>query len=179
MSSEAESRNRWALSASESRILREFITAMVLNAKVTAEASGLRPVDLYVLNLLDIDGRSTPGELAKRTALTTGSVTKLLDRLVRQGLVERTHDTVDRRRIWLTIAEKASENVGEEANLFTPVAKQMDDLISSYTEDHRAVVIDFLVRAADELKVVTDELQQRKSAAKRRRADDATSGSEH
>ncbi|PZG18751.1 MarR family transcriptional regulator [Nonomuraea aridisoli] len=135
---------------------------MVLNGQITADVAGLRPVDLYVLNLLDIDGETTPGDLAKRTALTTGAVTKLIDRLARLGLVQRSHDMSDRRRVRLTIAEKATENVGEGASLFTPIAKRMDDLISSYSAEHRAVVFDFLVRATEELHEITNEMQNRR-----------------
>ncbi|WP_186356078.1 MarR family winged helix-turn-helix transcriptional regulator [Streptomonospora sp. PA3] len=148
--------------------MREFITALVLNGQVTAEVSGLRPVDLYVLNLLDIDGRSTPGELAQRTALTTGAVTKLVDRLVRLGLVQRTHDTDDRRRVWLTTTEQATRNIGEGASLFSPIARRMDDLISSYSDEHRAVIFDFLLRATEELKEITSALQEQRTGQRAR-----------
>ena len=163
MADQLEPRNRWKLTEEESRNLREFITAMVLNGQITADVAGLRPIDLYVLNLLDLDGESTPGELARRTALTTGAITKLIDRLARLGLVQRSHDLSDRRRVRLTIADKATENVGEGASLFTPIAKRMDDLISSYSEEHREVVFDFLVRATGELHDITNEMQGRRS----------------
>lgn len=168
MVSDPKPQNRWRLTEEESRILREFITAMVLNGQITADVAGLRPIDLYVLNLLDLDGESTPGELAKRTALSTGAITKLIDRLARIGLVQRSHDLADRRRVRLTISDKAAENVGEGASLFTPIAKRMDDLISSYGEEHRAVVIDFLIKATRELQDITEELQERKSRARAR-----------
>lgn len=167
MSNEAEPLNRWELTETESRSLREFVTAIVLNGQVTAQASGLHPIDLYVLNILDLDGESTPGELAKRTALTTGAVTKLIDRLTRIGLVQRTADENDRRRVRLTIADGAESVVGESANLFAPMAKRMDDLISSFPEDRRAVIFDFFDLAAQELHNAMIELQGNRSRARK------------
>ncbi|GAA2009470.1 MarR family transcriptional regulator [Nocardiopsis rhodophaea] len=152
--------NRWELSETEARRLREFVSAMMLNGHVTAEIAGLRPIDLYVLNLLDLDGRATPSELARRTSLTTGAITKLIDRLARIGLVERTPDEEDRRRVWLTVSDQASSHVGKKADLFAPTAKRMDGLISGYPEDQRAVLLDFLCRATTELRKATEELQQ-------------------
>lgn len=160
MSNGAESVNRWELTEAESRMLREFVTAVVLHGHVTAEAAGLHPIDIYVMNLLDLDGESTPGELAKRTALTTGAVTKLVDRLARLGLVRRTPDEHDRRRVKLSIVDRASEEaLGERADVFTPMAKRMDHLISSYPEQHREVLLDFFVRATEQLQGATAELQ--------------------
>lgn len=149
------------LTCEESRRLREHVTAVVLNGQVTAEAAGLHPIDLYVLNLLDLDGPATAGGLADRTALTTGAVTKLVDRLVRADLVERTADPADRRRVVLRIAPKAAtEALGEDASLFTPLATRMDELITSFTEDQRATLFAFFAHATDQLQQATSELQQ-------------------
>lgn len=148
------------LTQNESRLLREYVTAMVLNGQVTAEAAGLHPIDLYVLNLLDLDGQASAGALAERTALTTGAITKLVDRLVRAGLVERTPDPTDRRRVVLRVVDQtATEALGEEASLFLPFAARMDELIGSFSESQRAVLFEFFSRATDELQRVTAELQ--------------------
>lgn len=149
------------LTEEETRRLREYVTAIVLNGQVTAQAAGLHPVDLYVLNLLDLEGGATAGKLAERTALTTGAVTKLIDRLVRVGLVERTADPTDRRRVVLrVVAANAIRALGEQAALFAPLATRMDRLIGSYPEEQRAVLFDFFTHATDELQRVTAELQQ-------------------
>lgn len=144
----------------ESYKLREFVTAMVLNSQVTAEIAGLRAVDLYVLNLLDMSGRLTAGELAKRTALTTGAITKLIDRLARSGLVERLPDLDDRRRVLLQLTD-TSAWVGEGADLFSPLAKRMNVLISSFPREQREVLLEFLDRATDEIQLATCELQEK------------------
>ncbi|GAA1772339.1 MarR family winged helix-turn-helix transcriptional regulator [Streptomonospora arabica] len=169
MSSESDVKNRWELSEDESRRLRRFVTATLLNGQVTAEAAGLHPVDLYVLNLLDVDGSATAGELAKRTALTTGAVTKLVDRLNRVGLVERAEDPRDRRRVVLRIVGDATADAlgGGSAPLFAPIAQRMDDLISSFTDEQRAVLAQFFDLATEQLQCATEEVQEARRESRR------------
>lgn len=153
------------LTEEEARQLREYVSAIVLNGQVTAQAAGLYPSDLYVLNLLEIDGQATAGELAERTALTTGAVTKLIDRLVRGGLVERIPDSTDRRRVILRVVEEGvRQTLGEQASLFAPLATRMDRLIGGFPEDQRAILLDFFCRATGEVQEATAELQQNSRA---------------
>ncbi|GAA4913076.1 MarR family winged helix-turn-helix transcriptional regulator [Streptomonospora salina] len=155
------------LTEDEVRSLRRFITATLLNGQVTADAAGLHPVDLYVLNLVDVDGAATAGELAKHTGLTTGAITKLVDRLVRSGLVERARDPADRRRVVIRIIGKATAETlgGASAPLFAPVATRMDRLISGFTDEQRAVLAEFFDLAADQLRHATEDLQQGRRAS--------------
>ena len=44
-------------------------------------------------------GRSRPGELARRTGLTTGAITGVIDRLEKAGFARRARDSSDRRRV--------------------------------------------------------------------------------
>lgn len=167
--SDSGSTNNAALSETEAKRMREFVTAIVLNGQVTAEAAGLYATDLYVLNLLDLDGVSTPGELAKRTALTTGAITKLVDRLVRIGLVRRDPDENDRRKVRLSIIDSgADETLGSGADVFDPMTKRMDALISEYSEADRAMIFDFFNRATEVLRTATVDLQQNRAKRTRR-----------
>ena len=59
---------------------------------------GLAGGDFDVLATLRRSGESlTPGELSRSTMVTTGGMTKLLDRLEAQGLIRREPDPRDRR----------------------------------------------------------------------------------
>ncbi|MFI7121213.1 MarR family winged helix-turn-helix transcriptional regulator [Amycolatopsis sp. NPDC049868] len=158
-----EALNRWALTADESRLFREYVSAMVFNGQVTADAAGLNTIDLYVLNLLELSGEVSAGELARRTGLTTGAVTKLIDRLVGAGLVFRRTDADDRRRVRIGIVESAAdERLGSAAELFAPIASRLDRLISTFPEAERRVLMDYFARAAEELVEATREIQAAK-----------------
>src|SRR5436309_755297 len=66
-----------------------------------AHQLGMAQADLQCMGLL-ADGPSAPGRLAAQLGLTTGAMTKVLDRLETAGYITRSHDPADRRRIIIT-----------------------------------------------------------------------------
>ncbi len=73
----------------------------------------LHPTDVRALiHLLDAartGTRATPGWLGEQLLLNSAGTTALVDRLERLGLVRRSRDTADRRRVLLELREKATE----------------------------------------------------------------------
>ncbi|GAA3226734.1 hypothetical protein GCM10020256_37480 [Streptomyces thermocoprophilus] len=92
------------------RVYREYLSAVMLHGHASARACDLGATDLYALNILQLGGPMTPGELGTRTGLTTGPTTRLVDRLERAGYVRRTPDPEDRRKVIV-------EPVGKPADL--------------------------------------------------------------
>lgn len=70
------------------------------------EAMRLRPAQIHVLLWLGHDGVLTMGELARRIGTTGKAVTGVVDRLEREGHLQRERDAADRRvvRVRLTRA---------------------------------------------------------------------------
>src|SRR6185436_13668257 len=60
---------------------------------------GLSESDVDALELLIDTGAATAGRLAELMGLTTGAVTRVIDRLERAGYVRRVPDPTDRRRV--------------------------------------------------------------------------------
>jgi MarR family transcriptional regulator, organic hydroperoxide resistance regulator len=81
------------------RCLREFIAGSIMYNQQVADRVGLRLTDMQCINVLDLMGPSTPGELARSTGLTTGGVTVMLDRLEKGGYVKRVPNPRDRRSV--------------------------------------------------------------------------------
>jgi DNA-binding MarR family transcriptional regulator len=72
-------------------------------------AYGLSAGARQVLAVLDGEGGSlSPTVIADRLIVTTASMTSLLDTLQRRGLVQRTPDVTDRRRVVVTITAEGS-----------------------------------------------------------------------
>lgn len=59
------------------------------------------------------DGRMRMGELAEMLVITRGGLTKLIDRLVKAGLLERTFCDTDRRVSYATLLPAGVELLGE------------------------------------------------------------------
>ena len=81
------------------RCIREFIAGSIMYNQQVADRVGLRLTDMQCINVLDLMGPSTPGELARSTGLTTGGVTVMLDRLEKGGYVKREPNPRDRRSV--------------------------------------------------------------------------------
>ncbi|MEU9320826.1 MarR family winged helix-turn-helix transcriptional regulator [Streptomyces sp. NPDC048295] len=90
---------------------RRYMAAYALFNQAVADHLRLHPTDLQCLNLLGLEtGPVTTGRIAELTGLTTGSATRLVDRLERGGYVTRERDTVDRRRVLVaTVPERMAE----------------------------------------------------------------------
>ncbi|RUQ02095.1 MarR family transcriptional regulator [Microbacterium sp. HSID17254] len=132
---------------------------MVFHGKVTADAAGLNATDLYALNLLDLIGEVTAGELARRTGLTTGAVTKLVDRLASAGLVSRRPDPQDRRRVRIGIVDtEADERLGSSCQLFSPIASRLARPITASRQLPCTIIMRFFDRATEDLRSPPREL---------------------
>ena len=70
-----------------------------------AQALGLHVTDLRCVNALEA-GPLSAGEIGARLALSSGSVTALINRLVAAGMAERLPDPSDRRRALVALAPR-------------------------------------------------------------------------
>ena len=72
---------------------------------------GLSESDVDALELLLDSGAATAGKLAELMGLTTGAVTRVIDRLEQAGYVRRTTDPADRRRVVVEVVpERAASS---------------------------------------------------------------------
>ena len=83
--------------------LRRVVHALRLGTRASERAVGLSTAQLFVLRQLYAASRQSLGDLARRTRTTSSSVSEVVARLVRQGLVAREASTRDRRRAVLTL----------------------------------------------------------------------------
>ncbi|MEU6479221.1 MarR family transcriptional regulator [Streptomyces sp. NPDC047017] len=94
-------------------LLRAVTVEFDLLAAEFAARHGLHPTDVRALiQLLDAargGTRATPGRLGEQLRLNSAGTTALVDRLERLGLVRRSRDTADRRRVLLEVEEKAMD----------------------------------------------------------------------
>ncbi|SHG36580.1 MarR family winged helix-turn-helix transcriptional regulator [Streptoalloteichus hindustanus] len=146
------------------RVYREYLTAVVLHGQAVADAVGMHTTDAYALNVLGVHGALTAGELAERTGLTTGAVTRLVDRLERTGAVRRTRDPDDRRRVIIEPVARADDPTEE---LLAPARERIADVFRSYDAEQIRVLFDYFARAAPALRDATDEMRR---IARRRRS---------
>jgi DNA-binding MarR family transcriptional regulator len=83
--------------------LRRIVHALRVATRASQQTVGLSTAQLFVLRQLDTAPDQSLGDLALRTRTTPSSVSEVVSRLVRLGLVVRTTSERDRRRAVLTL----------------------------------------------------------------------------
>lgn len=109
-----------------------------------SETRGLSAVESKVLDYLARFGSQTPKELARLSGLTPASVTAMVDRLERKGIVHREPHPDDRRRVLVTLQMKAIES---GLHLWDHLVRGMHELCDRYTDDELRTVIGFVEAA--------------------------------
>lgn len=145
---------------------RRLSTATILFHQAVADRLGLNLTDHKCVDLLLLDGPLTAGQLASRTARTTGAITAALDRLERAGFVTREDDPADRRRV---VVRAVPRRVREISHLFDAFAARFDELAARYKRGELSLLVDFMTRSCAALHESTRELRQQAAPADKRR----------
>lgn len=106
---------------------------------------GLSESDIEALEVLIDTGASTAGRLSELMGLTTGAVTRVIDRLEQAGYVRRIPDPTDRRRVIVELIPEKMQAV--EATMARVGDKGASEL-GRYSDAELAVINDFLTRMA-------------------------------
>ena len=115
-------------------------TQQAFMSNAIAERLDLTPTELKVIGTL-VRGPLTAGEISQRTGLTSGAVTRLVDRLVERGSVRRRDDANDRRRVLVEITANA-QHVCEP--FYGPLEREGTRLLEDLTEKELETILKYL-----------------------------------
>jgi DNA-binding MarR family transcriptional regulator len=113
----------------------------VLLSHVIADKVGLAPSDLECLGFLEDGGPMTAGRLAELTGLTSGAVTRMIDRLERARYVRRRSDPDDRRKV---LVELVPGRAKEFERFYGPMARGATEYLSRYSDAELALIAGLL-----------------------------------
>ncbi len=126
---------------------RRYMAAYALFNQALADHLRLHPTDLQCLNLLSLEtGPVTTGRVAELTGLTTGSATRLVDRLERVGYVTRERDAEDRRRVLVTLVP---ERLAEFGAVWQKLNGGWFGMFDSYDDDEIALLTTHMRRTVE------------------------------
>jgi DNA-binding MarR family transcriptional regulator len=140
----------WAEGLSEERkaLLQELIavnrayqTAVEKMDEAFCKLLGVNRTDGRCLDVIDQRPGLTAGELAEAVGLSPGAVTTVLDRLEARGLVTRSRDPDDRRRVTLKMTPEANR-LAREA--YGPLGEMGGPFIAELSDKELEAVIRFL-----------------------------------
>ncbi|MEU3315735.1 MarR family transcriptional regulator [Streptomyces sp. NPDC006656] len=117
---------------------RRYLAAYVLFNQAVADHLGLHPTDVQCLSLLTVQpGPFTVKQIADMTGLTTGSATRLVDRLERGGYVVRTPDQQDRRRV---LVAPVPDRMARVTAVWDDLGQAWRALLDDHTEEELEVI---------------------------------------
>lgn len=120
---------------------------------------GLNPTDLKCGAVLRETGPIPAGELAALTGLTTGAITGVIDRLEKAGLVRRTGDPNDRRRVIVEPLDTPAR-IAEIMQILGPLSAETAEFLKkNYTNAELRLILDFVRGSADLMRRQTAHLR--------------------
>jgi DNA-binding MarR family transcriptional regulator len=128
-------------------MLRDQAGRVLVVHQAIADRFGLGPSDLKAVDLAArAGGTLTAGQVAAATGLSNPAVTALLDRLERQGFIERRSDPADRRRVIVVSTGKREQ---ETARAFGPLQALTRDVLEHYSTAELELLAGFVQRLGD------------------------------
>lgn len=124
-----------------SSVVRSYVSAQLLWGHRVATALGLSLPEFAALNLIDLEGPATTGRVAEVTGLSAPATTRLVDRLVARGFVERVPDGADRRRVLVARTEAWTQEIDR---MVEPHRVAMRGVLADFDPSERAVIRRYL-----------------------------------
>ncbi len=141
--------SRWIIEERIENVVRSLRRVNVQGSifgQTIAIRLGLSESDIDALELLIDTGAATAGQLSEVMGLTTGAVTRVIDRLEQAGYVRRQTDPADRRRV---VVEVVPERVATVQSLLESLERASAEEIERYSPEQLALINEFLTRMAD------------------------------
>jgi DNA-binding MarR family transcriptional regulator len=111
--------------------------------ELVGERLGLSSSELQCLSVVH-DGPKPAGVIARAIGLTPAAVTSLVDRLETRGLVARTRDPADRRKVMVEMTPEAREI---SARYYGPLARDGHERLLTFSDEELVVIGRFLEAA--------------------------------
>ncbi|WP_405098956.1 MarR family winged helix-turn-helix transcriptional regulator [Oceanobacillus sp. FSL H7-0719] len=130
---------------SENLSLKAFV--VIMKASKTLEElvkkdiadHGMKTSDFAILEALYHKGRQTIKQISEAVLINTGSITYVIDKLEKNGYLQRIHCTEDRRVVYIEITPKGNDVMNE---IFPKHQKMIEELFTDITDENKRILID-------------------------------------
>jgi DNA-binding MarR family transcriptional regulator len=138
------------------------LTSRYVDCVLTKE-TGITYQQFLVLMAMEHTGnQGTVGNIAKQLDRTQNTLSVLLDRMKRNGLVKKSRNMTDRRLVRVVITEKGKQKLAETVKIGWGL---IEELTASYSEEEMKTMVKLVSRIE---KSASEKLAEFKAAAKKR-----------
>ena len=127
------------------RALRQIIQAIDLHSRHLTQVYSVTGPQLVCLLAIDERGPVTLSELAQAIYLSPSTVVGIVDRLEREGFVQRERSKVDRRVVFITITEKGKEFAAKAPS---PIQEQLASRLEQLPVEEQMQIAESLDKVA-------------------------------
>ncbi|MCC1493078.1 MarR family winged helix-turn-helix transcriptional regulator [Cognatishimia sp. F0-27] len=128
--------------------LRRILRATELFGRELKKTAGVTAVQFRVLQIIAETGNATAKTIAQRMRVSQGTVTSLVDKLVRDGMVLREKSTEDRRQTHIHITPKGLQTLNEAPD---PLQQRFVRKFEAMEDWEQAMLVASLERVASML----------------------------
>lgn len=125
--------------------LRRVIRATDLHSKHLAKTTGLTAPQILLLQTIREHEKATIGEIAFAVSLSQATVTTILDRLEKRGLIYRERSTEDKRKVHAHLTDRGHESLKEAP---VPLQDQLARQFAELPDWEQTMIISALQRVA-------------------------------
>jgi len=126
--------------------MRDSASRTLLLHQAIGDRMGLGPTDMKALDLARHEPELTPSRLAELTGLRASSVTALVDRLERRGMIARRRSTTDRRKI---IIAPTGAHIPLNRSIFEEIEVAVRRVLDDYDDDELTTCLSLYRRLND------------------------------
>jgi DNA-binding MarR family transcriptional regulator len=133
------------------QLMQLVIASSVMTNERIARSLGSNVVDLQALGYIARGGPMTAGDVSQITELPTSTTTRVLDRLEKQGFIERSRDPRDRRRVIVSVRPGVVDAAGGggDEDPYGPIVAGMRRVHEGFTVEELEVVARYLDTVKD------------------------------
>lgn len=125
--------------------LRRILRATELFGREIKQVTGITPAQFRALQIIAEKGYSTAKDIALRMRVSQATVTSLVDKLVREGMVQREKSLQDKRQINIMLTEKGNNTVAAAPD---PLQQRFVRKFSAMEDWEQAMLVAGLERVA-------------------------------
>lgn len=112
--------------------LRSTITRLTRQLRKQNISSAFSNAELLTMGLLDQHGSLLPSALADLERISAQAISQIINRLVEVGVVARTSDESDKRKVLISLTESGKKHLDENRRIKEEwLVKAMDNLFST------------------------------------------------
>ncbi len=123
--------------------LRKIIQAIDMNSKKLVKRVGLTGPQLVILQEISSLGEVTAGEIARAVSLSQATLTGILERMEKRGLLSRRRSEQDKRRVMVRITDSGTQVLDDAPPL---MQEEFVDGFSSLQEWEQTMILSSLQR---------------------------------